>query len=268
MNLFQTEKYTEMESRFKILTVKITAINSYESIFNKIRHLQKNSKSSEYITINNVHTIVESQLDKNYEKILNNSKYSLADGRPLTLYAKIKYKMKLPRIFGPSLMEKVIDWGQCCQIRHYFFGSKEETLRRLKTNLINKFPDIKIAGMEAPVFGEFSCYQNQKYIENIIKSSPHIIWVSLGAPKQEKWIYDNFRKLKSGIFIGIGAGFSYLADETQHAPEWMKEYALEWIFRLYQEPERLLKRYLKYNTLFIYYLFMEICRQRTFRENP
>jgi N-acetylglucosaminyldiphosphoundecaprenol N-acetyl-beta-D-mannosaminyltransferase len=111
--------------------------------------------------------------------------------------------------------------------------------------------------MEAPGFGEFSKEQNDRYLRKIMKSSADIIWVGLGAPKQEKWIYDNFQKFNGRVFVGVGAGFAYLTGQTRHAPDWMKRYALEWMFRLIQEPGRLWKRYLKYNFLFLRLLVRE-----------
>ena len=90
------------------------------------------------------------------------------------------------------------------------------------------------------------------------QSNADIIWVALGAPKQERWIYDNYQKLNHGIMIGIGAGFDYLAGKTKHAPQWMKKFALEWVYRLIQEPRRLWKRYFVTNTLFILFVALEL----------
>ena len=77
-------------------------------------------------------------------------------------------------------------------------------------------------------------------------------------------MHDNYKKLNKGIMIGIGAGFDYLAGNIKHAPEWMKNLALEWLYRLIQEPRRLWKRYLITNTLFVWYVFLELTGLKKF----
>jgi len=97
------------------------------------------------------------------------------------------------------------------------------------------------------------------------KSDADIIWVALGAPKQERWMAENYQRLNRGVMIGIGAGFDYLAGNTQHAPQWMKHFVLEWLYRRIQEPRRLWKRYLVTNSLFIIYLILEWLGVRKFK---
>lgn len=95
-------------------------------------------------------------------------------------------------------------------------------------------------------------------------SEPDIIWVSLGAPKQEKWIYSNYSLLNKGLMIGIGAGFDYMAENLKNAPQWMKYFSLEWLYRLKQEPGRLWKRYLVRNSQFIFYVTLELLGLKKF----
>jgi N-acetylglucosaminyldiphosphoundecaprenol N-acetyl-beta-D-mannosaminyltransferase len=120
-----------------------------------------------------------------------------------------------------------------------------------------QYPDAVVAGIFAPPFRPFSITENETYIEMMKSTRPDIIWVSLGAPKQELWIHQHYQQLDHGLFIGVGAGFNYLAGTIKHAPEWMKHLALEWLYRLFQEPARLFRRYLVYNTLFIFYLIWD-----------
>ncbi|MBN2357335.1 WecB/TagA/CpsF family glycosyltransferase, partial [candidate division KSB1 bacterium] len=126
------------------------------------------------------------------------------------------------------------------------------------SNIIReRYPQALIVGKKSPPFRPFTGAENAAYLAEIAASEADIIWVSLGAPKQEIWIYDNYRHFKRGLFVGIGAGFSYLAGEIKHAPHWMKSLALEWLYRLIQEPFRLFGRYLVSNSLFLYYISRE-----------
>jgi N-acetylglucosaminyldiphosphoundecaprenol N-acetyl-beta-D-mannosaminyltransferase len=137
------------------------------------------------------------------------------------------------------------------QLKHFFYGSTQDTLDTLKTQLITAYPEIRIAGMYSPPFRALSEEENEQ-IESIINAAePDIIWVGLGAPKQEIWMSGKEGKVK-GLMIGVGAGFDYFARNIKRAPRWMQQLSLEWLYRLLQEPKRLWKRYLYTNSKFIW----------------
>ncbi len=217
-----------------------------------------------YITVNNVHTVIEGVRDSYYKKIINDAFLALPDGKPLSVVAKLKGEKNISRIFGPSFMEKTIDWGQKDNLSHFFFGSSEKILDKLKSSINFKFPEAKIAGMISPPYRPLTESENINYLNKINEANADIIWIGLGAPKQEKWMYENYMHLNRGVMIGIGAGFDYIAGNTQHAPEWMKNLSLEWLYRLIQEPGRLWKRYLVTNTLFLFYITLELVGLKKF----
>jgi len=249
----------------KILGIIITPLNNYKETYDKlITSLQTNSNPL-FVTVNNVHTVIEALRNNNYKKIINNSFLSLPDGKPLSIYAKIKGYKDVSRIFGPTFMEKTLEWGQNEGLKNYFFGGSESTLKEIQKKIEQKFPEAVIEGYYSPPYKEkFSASENKEFIAHMNKSNADIFWIGLGAPKQEIWMYENYKKLKRGVMIGIGAGFDYLAGNTKHAPQWMKKLALEWVYRLIQEPRRLWKRYLVTNTLFILFVLMELLGVKRF----
>ncbi len=246
-----------------ILGTKITVVENYERTYNRL--MSVNGVPC-HITINNVHTIVESVSDKKYKEIINSSFLSLPDGKPLSVVAKMRGEKNISRIFGPTLFEKTLEWGQKDDLKHFFFGSSKKTLNKMKEVINSKYPEAIICGMVSPPYRQFTDEENERFLEDMNNANADLIWVGLGAPKQEIWMYENYKKLNRGIMIGIGAGFDYLAGNTKHAPEWMKNFALEWLYRLLQEPRRLWKRYLITNTLFIWYLFLDSTGLRKFEE--
>ncbi len=248
----------------KILSSFIDSTN-YKHTYDCIKNFILTSKSPNYITVNNVHTIVEGVIKPNYGRIINNGFMALPDGRPLSLIAHWKGDKSMERVFGPTLMEKILDWGQKNQIRHFFFGSTEFILKKMSIIIQKQYPEAIICGFISPPFRTLSQEENLQYISKINDLNPDIIWIGLGAPKQEKWMYQNFEKLNNGIMIGIGAGFDYLAGEINHAPDWMKNYSLEWVYRLIQEPKRLWKRYLITNPLFIFMNILELLNLKTYK---
>ena len=245
-----------------ILGTNISITKSYEEVYKKLRQI---SKVPSYITVNNVHTVVLAVRNKNYREALNNSILSLPDGKPLSIVARLKGVKNISRIFGPSFMEKALEWGQEDGLTHFFFGSSKETLDRLLDNINIKYPRALVVGSYSPPYKDvFSNEENEFFIRLMNESGADIFWVGLGAPKQEVWMYENYKKLDQGVMIGIGAGFDYLAGNTKHAPEWMKNASLEWLYRLIQEPRRLWKRYLVTNSLFIWYILLDFIGLKKF----
>ncbi len=236
-----------------VLSTKITLLSSYEEAYNKLLIYLKQNLKPAYVTVNNVHTVVEAVRNKDYNQALNNSFLSLPDGKPLSICLKLKGFKNVNRIFGPTFFEKTLEWGQKDNLKHFFFGSDESTLKKMIEAIKQKYPKTIISGYYSPPFKAFTKEENEKFLDIINKSGADIIWIGLGAPKQELWMIENKDKLNRGIMVGIGAGFAYTAGTTKHAPKWMKELALEWLYRLIQEPKRLWKRYLVTNTLFLWY---------------
>ncbi|MBD3377791.1 WecB/TagA/CpsF family glycosyltransferase [candidate division KSB1 bacterium] len=243
---------------------RIDSLRSYKEAYDRLRgFLLRHPDEAAYVTVNNAHTIVEAALHDDFRKIINNSLLSLADGRPLSVLGKLKGAGDMNRIFGPTLLETTLEWSQEHHLKHYFFGTREHTLQRLKKEINRRFPKTQIAGMMAPPFREFSDQENRSYIDHINETRPDIIWVSLGAPKQERWIFEHYKYLNHGIMIGIGAGFSYLIGDIKHAPKWMKVMALEWLYRWSQEPKRLAKRYMVGNPMFIYLVLRDLLTKKS-----
>jgi len=105
--------------------------------------------------------------------------------------------------------------------------------------------------MVSPPFRSLSAEEDAAEVEKINSSGADIIWVGLGAPKQENWMYDHRDKVH-GVMIGVGAGFDYHAGNIKRAPMWMQKLSLEWLYRLMQDPKRLFKRYLVTNTRYLW----------------
>ncbi len=154
-------------------------------------------------------------------------------------------------------MPVVCDFGQTRGYRHYFYGATPEVLERLESRLKNQFPDIKIMGSFSPGFSKQCQDENSEVLQEINRLRPDILWVGLGSPKQDFWMYRHRDKLEVPVMIGVGAAFDFIAGTKPQAPAWMRRTGLEWFFRLCCEPKRLWKRYLIGNSRFLYYLFRD-----------
>lgn len=235
----------------KILNVNINILN-----MDKTKELVDSyilNKEYGYICVSNVHTTVMSYENNDYRDIQNNALLRLPDGGPLSVVSRIYGHKNAQRVTGPDLMEEIFKDSVKNKYKHYFYGGKQETLDLLKEKLKDKYKAINIVGMYSPPFRDLTFDENEEIVKMINSSGADIIWVGLGAPKQEIWMNKNSGKV-SGLMIGVGAGFDYFAGNIKRAPSWMQKYSLEWLYRLIQEPRRLFKRYFVTNSKFLFYL--------------
>ena len=232
-----------------ILGVNIAAINMEWLV----EYLDKNLSDikGDYICVSNVHTTVTSYEDASYCAVQNGGLMAIPDGGPLSTVGRRRGCKNMARTTGPSIMGEIFKISAKKGYRHYFYGSKQETLELLEKKLKEHYPGIKIAGMYSPPFRPLTEEEDKAVIERINEANPDFVWIGLGAPKQEKWMAAHQGKI-DGLMLGVGAGFDYYAENIKRAPMWMQKHNLEWVYRLVQDPKRLFKRYWSTNTKFIW----------------
>lgn len=208
-----------------------------------------------YITYSNIHTIVLALHDENLRSAINNAMIVSPDGMPIVKIGRFLGANCLERCAGPDMIEKIVQYGIDKKYKHFFYGSTEEVLFLLEKQVTLKYPDIEIIGMYSPPFRPLKSWEDKRIIKKINDLSPDLIWVGLGAPKQELWMREHQNQIKRGIMLGVGAAFEFQAKTIKRAPVWMQRLSLEWLFRLLKEPKRLWKRYLVTNCQFVLYLF-------------
>lgn len=237
-----------------IMGVNIAAINMNWLLNYTDKYLK--DLSGDYMCVSNVHTTVMSYENNDYCLVQNSGIMSIPDGGPLSTVGRKRGCKNMERTTGPGYMEEIFKITVEKGYRHYFYGSTEETLEKLYSKLNNKYPGIQIAGMYSPPFRSLTEQEDQDIIKKINEANADFVWVGLGAPKQEKWMYNHQGKV-NGFMVGVGAAFDYFAENIHRAPEWMQRSNLEWAYRLMQEPKRLFKRYWHSNTRFIWYAMVK-----------
>lgn len=210
----------------------------------------------DYICVSNVHTTVMAYRDKEYRKIQNSAAMALPDGQPLSIVSRRRGYAQAQRVPGPDLMPAILDLSQERGYTHYFYGSTEHTLTRLREELLKRYPKLQIAGMYAPPFRELTVEEDEEAVRRINESGADFVWVALGAPKQERWMYAHRNRVR-GLMLGVGAAFDFIAGTVKRAPMWMQKLCMEWVFRIMQDPRRMLPRYLSTNFAFLYYVHRE-----------
>lgn len=232
-----------------ILGVNIAAIN----MSTLIKYVKDNLRelSGKYICVSNVHTVITAYDDEKYMNVQNSSALSIPDGGPLSSYGRKHGFKDMDRTTGPDFFYEILKISEENNYKYYFYGSTEETLEKLKEKLLSEFPKLKIAGMYSPPFRKLTEIEDEDVIKKINSADSDFVWVGLGAPKQEIWMYEHKDKVK-GLMVGIGAAFDYFAGNIKRAPMWMQKHNLEWLYRLMQDPVRLFTRYLYTNSKFLF----------------
>jgi len=182
---------------------------------------------------------------------LNTAAFVMPDGKPIAKEMLRNGFFEAERVAGPDFMDEMFRVTAGTDITHYFYGSTEETISKLREALNTNYPGIKIAGMVSPPFRALSKEEDQEAIQTINDSKADLIWIGLGAPKQENWMYNHKGKV-NGLMLGVGAGFDFHAGTIKRAPVLIQKIGLEWLYRLLQDPKRLFKRYFVTNTKFIW----------------
>lgn len=241
----------------EILKTKINITTMDEAVSWIDEHLAE--LSGKYVCISNVHTTVTAYRDEKYRAVQNGSALSLPDGKPLSIVQRHRGYENAGRVPGPDLMPEIFALSEKKGYRHYFYGSKQSTLDALKERLLEKYPKLNIVGMYSPPFRALTEEEDQEAVERINAVKPDFIWVGLGAPKQEIWMAEHENRVH-GVMLGVGAGFDFHAGTIKRAPKWMQELCMEWLYRISQDPKRLLWRYLDTNFSFLWYLWKEKCR--------
>jgi len=166
------------------------------------------------------------------------------------------------RVYGPTFFERVLDGGVDRRVKHYFLGSTPETLEKLQRNLLERFPDIDIVGVSSPPFKvEFTSDDYAVELSKIETSKPHIVWIGLGTPKQDKagaYLASRY----PAVFACVGAAFDFSSGNLRDVPLWIQNAGLAWLFRFVQEPRRLWRRYTFGNAKFVLIVLGQLIRER------
>ncbi len=251
---YQTMRLSAMADRCKILGINFAVSNVGSACRHVLEHLEH--YCGKYVTFCNVHTTVMAQENPDYLNVQNSAVLKFPDGFPIAWQQRQHGYPHAERVAGPDFMEAVFRNTIDGKVRHYFYGASEETIEQLKKAMAEKYPGLCVAGMYSPPFkplSDITPEEDQMDIDRINETDPDIVWIGLGAPKQETWMNLHQDRIHA-VMIGVGAGFDFHAGMIKRAPVWIQRMGLEWFYRLTQDPKRLFNRYFTTNFKFIWYL--------------
>lgn len=239
-----------------VLGIGVSAINMDMAVGTIGEWIRK--RESHYVCITGVHGVMESHRDKELRQIHNMAGLVTPDGMPLVWLLKFSGHGHADRVCGPDLMFALFEVSGQRGYTHYLYGASEDALARLQANLTRWFPAARIVGANSPPFRSLTEEEDKEITKRINESGADIVWVGLGAPKQERWMAAHRDRLHAPVFIGVGAAFDFHAGLVRRAPRFIQRSGFEWLFRLAMEPRRLWKRYLTNNPQFVLLVLAQI----------
>lgn len=214
----------------------------YRSIFEQIHTWRNDRTYGHYITITNPHSVLLCHRDPEMSRATSGACMTLPDGVGIVLAASLLGYKNYGRVTGPTLMLRLCDWGREFGYKHYFYGGAEGVADKLRDKLSQMFPGLQTAGTYCPPFRPLSKQEDEMIVEQINRTEPDIVWVGLGAPKQEKWMSAHLDKISATAMIGVGAAFDFHSGNVKWAPASIRKLGLEWAYRLAKEPKRMWRR--------------------------
>lgn len=233
-----------------MLGVGISPINMTMAIERLNRWIME--RASVYVSVSNVHSVMECQRDPRLRAIVNAAGMTTPDGMPLVWLARHHGHPHVSRVYGPDLMLAELQSSLKTGHRHFFYGGRAGVADRLKAAMEQRFPGISIVGTLSPPLGTAEELCTEETALTINRRQPDIVWVGVSSPKQEFWMACMRSKLEAPVLIGVGAAFDFHSGNVAQAPLWMQRSGLEWLFRLAREPRRLWRRYLIDNPWFLW----------------
>jgi len=194
-----------------------------------------------YVCTPNAEHMMDAQKDRHFKRILNEADLVVPDGSGVVLAARLLGYGRIPRTPGFDLAYALVSNQDEYPFSFYFFGGRPGVAEKAAENILREHPRVRIAGCRDGYFNESD---EPDIIEKINGSGADLLYVALGAPKQEKWIYRNRAKIKVPVCMGVGGTIDALAGTVRLAPPFFRERGLEWLYRLAREPWRA-KRMLK-----------------------
>ncbi|SDZ36597.1 N-acetylglucosaminyldiphosphoundecaprenol N-acetyl-beta-D-mannosaminyltransferase [Proteiniborus ethanoligenes] len=231
-----------MSEKISILGVNVDKITLKDAEERVKSFLNSNTINTIYTP--NTEIVMEARNNQELKSLLNKGDLVIPDGIGLVYASKIKKKPLLERVAGSDLSMRILDIANDEGHSIFILGGKPGVAQIATENIKKKYPNIDIAGYHHGYFkgthiGHKNHEEENEVINIINKAKPDIVFVGLGAPKQEQWIDENKEKLNCKVIIGNGGTVDIIAGTVKRAPEVYQRLGLEWLYRLLKDPRRI-----------------------------
>ncbi len=215
-----------------------------------------------YICMTGVHGVMEAKREPEFRGILNGAALNAPDGMPMTWVGRMQGLREMDRVFGPEFMAAMCRRSVEQGYRNFLYGGKPGVAELLRANFERRFPGLQVVGTYTPPFRALTETEEEEICARVRAARPHIVWVGLSTPKQERFMARYAQRLGAPLLAGVGAAFDYHAGLIRDCPQWVKRAGLQWAHRLMQDPRRLWRRYLRNNPVFLWHIALQLAGVR------
>lgn len=196
----------------------------------------------------NAHCVNVAAWDQDYRAILLAADVVYPDGYGVILASRILGEPLRARVTASDCFVDFCKASAVERIRLFLLGASPEVVEAAATSLRRRVPDLDIAGTLGGYFGP---QMEDQVVDAVNHAAPDVLVVGMGVPRQEKWLHRNADRLTCPVVWGVGGLFDFLSGRTTRSPQWLADLWLEWVFRMFQEPRRMWRRYLVGNPVFL-----------------
>ena len=234
----------EQPPSIRVLGTKVHMVEIPEVVA-RMEHWIKNDRETCHHVVNSgMHGVMEAHRDAKLRGIFESVDLFAPDGILMVLVARLRgFKLKKKNT-GPDVLWEFARSANAHGYSNYFYGDEEPVLQRLEDRLKTVFPGLKIVGRRSPPFRQLTPEEDAADVEAINQAAPDVLWVGLGMPKQERWIYEHRAQLRVTVAVGAGAAFKFVSGDISRGPSWLRNMGFEWLWRLLSEPKRVWRRVL------------------------
>jgi N-acetylglucosaminyldiphosphoundecaprenol N-acetyl-beta-D-mannosaminyltransferase len=218
------------------------------------------------VVVTGFHGLWEAYKQPRLQQILNSAELWVPDGIAPIWVARLHGHRNVQRAPGAEIMREFFLRADEKRYRSFFYGDTDLTLSALRSALSARYPHHEIAGTFSPPFRVLTEEEDDAIIEQINAARPDVLWVGLGMPKQDIWVYERLHRLKVPVAIGVGAAFAFIAGTVPRCPQWIGQSGFEWAYRFLKEPRKLWRRDLLDGPQFLFHVSFEFLRNQIF--NP
>ncbi len=246
----------------KVLGIPVEPLDMERALTRIAEELEARRKG--YVCLIGVHGIMEAQRDPRVAQVYARATLMVPDGTPTVWVGRWQGFHAMQRVAGPDLMLEIFCRKEFAHCTHFLYGGKEGVAQELRTTLMRRFPSARIVGTYTPPFRDLTLDEEESLAARIDELKPDILWVGISTPKQERFMMRFLPLLDSTLMFGVGAAFDFHTGRIKDSPQWLKRAGMQWLHRLIQDPRRLLWRYLRNNSTFLWHITLQLTGLRSY----
>lgn len=258
---------TERLSSFRgpcanVLGVAVDALN-LEVALSRVKRILRSGKKG-YVCAIDVNGVLSARRNPDVARTFAEAAIAIPDGTPTVWVGRLQKHVSMEAVTGPELMYEMFSRKEFADYRHFFYGGKDGVAGELAANMLRRFPWTRIAGSFTPPFRELTAAEESDLAQTIRACKPDIIWVGIGAPRQDLFMRRMLPRLETRLMLGVGAAFDFHTGRVRDCAPWVKKMGFHWLHRLLQDPKRLWRRNVS-NAAFLWHIALQLTGLKVYR---